>query len=103
MIPVLVGLAALGGIAIASSGKSDGEWIEESTTRVTPESDDGSEKTTTRVIDESKVPEAVRREINIQEDDEIIIAIKKLGDLYKSGILTDEEFAAKKQELLSRL
>ena len=134
MIPVLVGLAALGGIAIASSGKSDGEWIEESVTRVTPESDDGydaqkrytwsyklqrwvekdeplnnpcSEETTTRVIDESEVPDVVRKKINAQErsnhDNEIINAIKKLSDLYKDGILTEEEFTAKKKELLSRL
>lgn len=135
MIPVLVGLGlAIGGAAIASSGKSDGEWITESATRVTPESDDGydaqkrytwsyklqrwvekddplngpcSEETSTRVIDESEVPDVVRKKINAQErsnhDNEIINAIKKLGDLYKVGILTDEEFTAKKKELLGRL
>jgi hypothetical protein len=29
--------------------------------------------------------------------------IKELADLHKAGILTDEEFNAKKQELLSRI
>jgi hypothetical protein len=29
--------------------------------------------------------------------------IKRLGELHKEGILTDEEFNVKKQELLSRL
>ena len=29
--------------------------------------------------------------------------IKKLAELHQEGILTDEEFTAKKQELLSRL
>lgn len=29
--------------------------------------------------------------------------IKKLADLHKAGILTEEEFNAKKQELLSRV
>ena len=29
--------------------------------------------------------------------------IRKLAELHEEGILTDEEFAAKKQELLSRL
>ena len=35
--------------------------------------------------------------------DEIIDAIKKLGALYKDGVLTEEEFTTKKSELLSRL
>ena len=29
--------------------------------------------------------------------------LRQLGELHKDGILTDEEFNAKKQELLSRL
>jgi len=29
--------------------------------------------------------------------------IRQLADLHEQGILTDEEFSAKKQELLSRL
>ena len=29
--------------------------------------------------------------------------LKELADLHKEGVLTDEEFAAKKQELLSRI
>jgi len=33
----------------------------------------------------------------------IIGQIKKLAELHESGILTEEEFAAKKTELLARL
>ena len=40
--------------------------------------------------------EAVSRQIAIR-------LIKELAELHKEGILTDEEFNAKKQELLSRL
>ena len=29
--------------------------------------------------------------------------LEKLAELHKAGILTDEEFSAKKQELLSRI
>ena len=29
--------------------------------------------------------------------------LEKLGELHKAGILTDEEFDAKKQELLARI
>lgn len=35
--------------------------------------------------------------------DEIISAIERLGDLHARGLLTDDEFAAKKQQLLDRL
>jgi hypothetical protein len=35
--------------------------------------------------------------------DEVLAALERLGDLHHSGILTDEEFAAKKTSLLSRL
>ncbi|MDY6269635.1 MAG: SHOCT domain-containing protein [Selenomonadaceae bacterium] len=75
-----------------------------------------STHTTKRIVDESDVPEVVRRRINAQEavpkverpqesanQDKTLDAIKKLGDLYKVGILTEEEFTAKKKELLSRL
>ena len=34
---------------------------------------------------------------------EAIHLIKELAELHKAGVLTDEEFDAKKQELLSRL
>ena len=33
----------------------------------------------------------------------VIQQIRQLSELHEEGILTDEEFAAKKQELLSRL
>ena len=35
--------------------------------------------------------------------DAVLAALERLGDLHKRGILTDEEFSAKKTELLSRL
>ena len=35
--------------------------------------------------------------------DAVLAALERLGDLHQRGILTDEEFAAKKTELLSRL
>jgi hypothetical protein len=38
-----------------------------------------------------------------RESDEVIELIKKLNDLYKAGILTDDEFNTKKVELLSKI
>jgi len=38
-----------------------------------------------------------------QLTDMIFDQIRKLSELHEEGILTDEEFAAKKQEMLSRL
>jgi hypothetical protein len=35
--------------------------------------------------------------------DAVLAALERLGELHQRGILTDEEFAAKKAELLSRL
>ena len=35
--------------------------------------------------------------------DMVIDQIRKLAELHEQGILTDEEFAAKKTELLSRI
>jgi hypothetical protein len=35
--------------------------------------------------------------------DEILRTIEKLADLRQKGVLTEEEFAAKKSELLARL
>ena len=46
-------------------------------------------------------PEPPRKAV--ADYDKIVDAIKKLSDLYKDGILTEEEFTAKKKELLSRL
>jgi hypothetical protein len=34
---------------------------------------------------------------------DVLSALERLGELKKKGILTDEEFTAKKTELLSRL
>ena len=42
------------------------------------------------------------QETNIQETD-IFAKIERLADLQQKGILTPDEFAAKKAELLSRL
>jgi membrane protease subunit (stomatin/prohibitin family) len=38
-----------------------------------------------------------------QTKEQILATLKELGDLKAAGILTEEEFNAKKQELLSRL
>ena len=38
-----------------------------------------------------------------QLTDMIVDQIRKLSELHEEGILTDEEFTAKKQELLARL
>jgi hypothetical protein len=35
--------------------------------------------------------------------DAVLVALERLGDLHQRGVLTDDEFAAKKAELLSRL
>ena len=35
--------------------------------------------------------------------DAVLTALERLGELHRTGVLTDEEFAAKKTELLSRL
>jgi hypothetical protein len=37
------------------------------------------------------------------DSDAVLAALERLGDLHQRGVLTDEEFAAKKAELLSRL
>jgi hypothetical protein len=39
----------------------------------------------------------------VQLTDVIVDQIRKLAQLHEDGILTDEEFQAKKKELLSRL
>lgn len=43
------------------------------------------------------------KDILKRESDEVIDLIKKLADLNSTGILTDEEFATKKAELLSKI
>ena len=41
--------------------------------------------------------------VNDGASDEIFTLINKLSELNKAGVLTDEEFGAKKSELLERL
>ena len=43
------------------------------------------------------------KDILKRESDDVIELIKKLSELHKEGILTDEEFASKKAELLKKL
>jgi predicted Zn-dependent peptidase len=38
-----------------------------------------------------------------QEREKIMATLKQLGELKQMGVLTDEEFEAKKKELLSKL
>ena len=65
MIPVLVGLAALGGVVIASqSGES------ENPKESAPASETDDTKSSKRIVDESEVPEAVRKQISAQESTE---------------------------------
>ncbi len=49
----------------------------------------------TKEIDRSKV--------SVKNSDQVIDLIKKLSDLYDSGILTEDEFKTKKVELLSKI
>ncbi len=42
--------------------------------------------------------------VPVQADpEEALATLKKLGDLHAAGILTDEEFAAKKAEILAQI
>jgi uncharacterized membrane protein YeaQ/YmgE (transglycosylase-associated protein family) len=53
-----------------------------------------------------KLEDAIRRQqraAQIQQQDDVYAEIRKLSDLRDEGALTDEEFEAKKAELLSRL
>lgn len=70
--------------------------------------------TVIQILPESRKPAEVKEikgslnkvratDILKKESDEIIDLIKKLADLHKSGILTDDEFSTKKAELLSKL
>jgi glucose-6-phosphate-specific signal transduction histidine kinase len=53
-----------------------------------------------------KLEDALRRHqqaAQTQAEDEVRAQIRKLSELHDEGVLTDEEFEAKKAELLSRL
>jgi hypothetical protein len=47
--------------------------------------------------------DSLKKKINDNDSDTIIDLIKKLGELHKAGILTDDEFSEKKKELLSKI
>lgn len=51
----------------------------------------------TELIDSTNEP------ANAESSDQILALIEKLAQLHGAGVLSDEEFSAKKQELLSRL
>lgn len=59
------------------------------------------------LLPESRKPEELKnvkpKQTQIKNSDEVIELIKKLSDLHKNGILTDEEFSNKKSELLSKI
>lgn len=65
--------------------------------------------TVIQILPESRKPAEVKEikgsltDILKRKSDEVISLIKKLSDLHKSGILTDDEFSTKKAELLSKL
>jgi uncharacterized membrane protein YeaQ/YmgE (transglycosylase-associated protein family) len=53
-----------------------------------------------------KLEDAIRqqqRAAQVQQQDQVYAEIRKLGELRDEGALTDEEFQAKKAELLNRL
>ncbi|MDY6269634.1 MAG: SHOCT domain-containing protein [Selenomonadaceae bacterium] len=117
MVPVLIGLAALGGAALLASDSSRSEppkdmsevpeeikqkidKANEQELRIEVDNNGGEEKATKRVIDESEVPDAVLRKINIQEKNKVFAVIDKLKGLYKTGFLTEEEFTEKKKKLV---
>ena len=62
--------------------------------------------TVIQILPESKKPKEIKEvysnKVN-KEHDNIIDLIKKLSELYSSGILTEKEFLDKKSELLSKL
>jgi len=51
----------------------------------------------------STVPARARHTQSVAREAELFATIEKLAQLHAKGILSDEEFAAKKAELLSRL
>jgi len=59
-----------------------------------------------QLLPESQKPvetKEIKSETNEVRNSDIVGLIKKLADLHNSGILTDDEFNSKKQELLSRI
>jgi hypothetical protein len=47
--------------------------------------------------------DSLKKKVNDNDSDTIIDLIKKLGELHKAGVLTDDEFSEKKKELLSKI
>jgi len=47
--------------------------------------------------------DSLKKKTNDNDSDTIIDLIKKLGELHKAGVLTDDEFSEKKKELLSKI
>lgn len=63
-----------------------------------------------QILPESRKPAEIKQvkgkfnDIKIKKDsNDIIDLIKKLGELHKQGLITDEEFTEKKKELLSKI
>lgn len=72
--------------------KTDGKHFDAMATKIREMVASGPMHTSSRMVSSSAATH-----------DEIVQAIQKLGDLHVSGVLTDEEFSAKKAELLARL
>ena len=68
---------------------------------VKPENESEKEEVKTEVKEEPEKEETEAQQK--QNTDEIIETIKKLSELKEQGILSEEEFAAKKSELLDRM
>ncbi|ADP81694.1 SHOCT domain-containing protein [Pseudofrankia inefficax] len=52
---------------------------------------------------EPAMPPALAASAPVSDADAVLATLDRLGDLHQRGVLTDEEFAAKKAELLARL
>jgi hypothetical protein len=56
----------------------------------------------TSMIQNMPAPDGAGQEVTPADDDHMD-ALRKLGDLHQSGVLTDDEFKAKKEEILRRI
>lgn len=54
-------------------------------------------------IDAPEAKPAVRKSVNLSRTDEVLAMIEKLSKMKDAGILTEEEFSEKKQQLLSEI
>lgn len=67
----------------------------------------GWEDTQTQEVESKSVPmfksDSNDKKLRTTDSDEVIALLEKISSLHDKGILTDEEYTGKKQELLERL